>query len=84
MASVIVLMVPKTAAYAGPTYGTYAPYMKCPGWHGLFPHPSDCSSFLNCANGKAYVQPCPYGTHFNAYKLVCDWPYNAHCKAHKW
>lgn len=47
---------------------------------GLFPHPSDCSKFLNCANGQTFVQDCGPGTVFNPAISTCDWPYNVNCK----
>ncbi|XP_020817147.1 uncharacterized protein LOC110190830 isoform X1 [Drosophila serrata] len=45
---------------------------KCPnGVNGLHPHPTDCTKFLNCANGHAFVQDCGPGTAFNPSMLVC-------------
>ncbi|KAH8343165.1 hypothetical protein KR059_005797, partial [Drosophila kikkawai] len=45
---------------------------KCPnGVNGLHPHPTDCTKFLNCANGHAFVQDCGPGTAFNPSLLVC-------------
>ncbi|XP_017137513.1 uncharacterized protein LOC108152581 isoform X4 [Drosophila miranda] len=42
-----------------------------PGVIGLQPHPTDCTKFLNCANGKAFVQDCGPGTAFSPSALVC-------------
>nr|NP_001163393.2 tequila, isoform F [Drosophila melanogaster]ACZ94664.2 tequila, isoform F [Drosophila melanogaster] len=45
---------------------------KCqPGVNGLQPHPSDCSKFLNCANGQAFIMDCAPGTAFSPASLVC-------------
>ncbi|XP_067647442.1 uncharacterized protein teq isoform X2 [Eurosta solidaginis] len=44
----------------------------CPGDDGLYPHPTDCTQFLRCANGISYVQQCGPGTAFNAALEVCD------------
>ncbi|XP_017028294.1 uncharacterized protein teq isoform X2 [Drosophila kikkawai] len=45
---------------------------KCPnGVNGLHPHPTDCTKFLNCANGHAFIQDCGPGTAFNPSLLVC-------------
>lgn len=53
---------------------------QCPsGETGLHPHPTDCSKFLNCANGVAHVQECGPGTVFNPLLKVCDYPYNVKC-----
>ncbi|EDW37801.1 GL15037 [Drosophila persimilis] len=42
-----------------------------PGVIGLQPHPTDCTKFLNCANGKVFVQDCGPGTAFSPSALVC-------------
>ncbi|XP_039149703.1 uncharacterized protein LOC6737381 isoform X2 [Drosophila simulans] len=45
---------------------------KCqPGVNGLQPHPTDCSKFLNCANGQAFIMDCAPGTAFSPASLVC-------------
>lgn len=55
---------------------------KCdPNMVGLQPHPTDCSKFLNCANGITNIQNCGPGTVFNPASKVCDFPYNVNCKA---
>ncbi|XP_046390189.1 uncharacterized protein LOC124158856 [Ischnura elegans] len=41
---------------------------------GQFPYPLDCRRFVNCWNGKAFVQPCAPGTLFNADTRECDFP----------
>ncbi|XP_037722831.1 uncharacterized protein LOC119555492 isoform X2 [Drosophila subpulchrella] len=45
---------------------------KCrAGMNGLQPHPTDCTKFLNCANGQAFVMDCAPGTAFSVASLVC-------------
>ena len=41
--------------------------------------PYDCTKFANCWKGKAFIQSCGPGTHFNARYSVCDWPNKANC-----
>ncbi|RWS14130.1 hypothetical protein B4U79_15813, partial [Dinothrombium tinctorium] len=48
---------------------------------GIFPDPKSCCSFVQCSHCKAYIQKCGPGTHFNPYKLVCDFPGSAYCKS---
>lgn len=48
---------------------------------GLYPHPFDCSKFLNCVHGTTYIQPCGVGTMFNPLNKACDYPHNVDCKA---
>lgn len=55
---------------------------KCPaGESGLFPHPTICEKFLNCANGQTFIQDCGPGTVFNPKFKVCDYPYNVDCNS---
>ncbi|KAH8380510.1 hypothetical protein KR009_011156, partial [Drosophila setifemur] len=55
---------------------------KCPaGVNGLHPHPTDCTKFLNCANGQTFVQDCGPGTAFNPDSLVCVHKGLANCGA---
>lgn len=55
--------------------------VKCPpGQTGLVPHPFICEKFLNCANGRTFVQDCGPGTVFNPNIQACDWPANVNCK----
>ncbi|XP_054086294.1 uncharacterized protein LOC105212916 isoform X2 [Zeugodacus cucurbitae] len=52
----------------------------CPnGFSGLAPHPTDCTKFLNCANGNTHVQNCGPGTAFSASKKVCDFKDKVDC-----
>lgn len=39
----------------------------------------DCNKFCECSNGRAIVQNCPKGLHFNSRLDVCDWPWKAKC-----
>lgn len=53
---------------------------KCPnGFNGIKPHPTDCSKFLSCANGRTFEMDCGPGTLFNPTSSVCDHPYNVEC-----
>lgn len=61
-------------AYSTPTIS------RCPiGFNGIKPHPTDCSKFLSCANGRTFEMPCGPGTLFNPTISVCDHPYNVAC-----
>jgi len=43
---------------------------------GMYPHPTDCQYFYNCANGHGGAVPCGTGTLYNPDTQVCDWPDN--------
>ncbi|XP_035729652.1 uncharacterized protein LOC118444946 isoform X3 [Vespa mandarinia] len=43
---------------------------------GLIAHPTNCTKFLQCANGNTFEMDCGPGTVFNPAINVCDWPYN--------
>lgn len=43
-------------------------------------HSSDCTKFLQCANGMFVEQPCPAGLHWNNVAKSCDWPSSAGCQ----
>lgn len=54
--------------------------IKCEsGASGLFAHPDDCTKFLNCDNGRTFIQECGPGTAFNDVFKVCDWPHKVDC-----
>ncbi|RZF47278.1 hypothetical protein LSTR_LSTR004987, partial [Laodelphax striatellus] len=58
----------------------YSAAAKCPpGFSGLMAHPSDCSKFLNCDNGRTFIQNCGPGTLFSPNLKVCDFPYAVDC-----
>ena len=50
---------------------------------GLFPHPTDCCSFVNCAHCREHIQQCGPGTHFSPSLKVCDFPHRAGCHGNK-
>lgn len=54
------------------------PKTRCQKANGLFPA-EECSQFIHCSNGIAYLKDCPDGLNFNAQTLVCDWPESAKC-----
>lgn len=39
----------------------------------------DCQKYINCWNGRAYVQKCPPGTSFNPQSKHCDNPAKVNC-----
>lgn len=46
---------------------------------GLYPHPSDCSKFIQCHGGQESQISCPSGLLFNPKIKACDWPANVQC-----
>ncbi|XP_026825303.1 uncharacterized protein LOC105281160 isoform X1 [Ooceraea biroi] len=46
---------------------------------GQFVYPPDCKFFVNCWNGRAFLQPCAPGTLFNPDTLECDFPHKVKC-----
>ncbi|XP_011309763.1 uncharacterized protein teq isoform X2 [Fopius arisanus] len=50
-----------------------------PGASGQFIYPPDCKFFVNCWKGRAFIQPCAPGTHFNPETLECDFPHKVKC-----
>ncbi|GLC59094.1 hypothetical protein PLESTB_001447300 [Pleodorina starrii] len=48
---------------------------------GLYSNPCDdtCATYINCANGITYLQPCPAGLRFNPSLLFCDLPSRVAC-----
>lgn len=46
---------------------------------GLQPHPSDCTKFINCANGNVHIQQCGPGTAFSVSMKVCDFKDKIDC-----
>uniref|UniRef100_W5LHI6 Acidic mammalian chitinase n=1 Tax=Astyanax mexicanus TaxID=7994 RepID=W5LHI6_ASTMX len=41
---------------------------------GIYPNPSDPTSFIQCANGIKFVQYCPAGTVYSDSCKCCNWP----------
>lgn len=46
---------------------------------GFFAHPNDCRFYVNCWNGRPFVQSCAPGTLFNPESLECDFPNKVKC-----
>ncbi|XP_037817731.1 uncharacterized protein LOC119607724 isoform X1 [Lucilia sericata] len=46
---------------------------------GLYPHPLDCTKFLQCSNGATYIQDCGPGTAFDSARLICDYKHKVKC-----
>ncbi|XP_076673299.1 uncharacterized protein LOC143371719 isoform X2 [Andrena cerasifolii] len=46
---------------------------------GQFVYAPDCKFFVNCWQGRAFVQPCAPGTLFNPNTLECDFPHKVKC-----
>lgn len=65
----------KVAKYDRQT-GVQCPF---PDATGQFIYPIDCKFFVNCWKGRAVVQPCAPGTHFNPETLECDYPNKVKC-----
>ncbi|CAG0893500.1 unnamed protein product [Cyprideis torosa] len=59
--------------------GGSKPSVKCPQAAGVFPHPYDCTKFLNCAHGHPFVTDCPAGLRFDPRVSVCNWPSAVPC-----
>jgi chitinase len=43
---------------------------------GLYKYPGNCEKYIQCHNGRSYVQSCSPGTVFNSNNNQCDWPAN--------
>lgn len=46
----------------------------------LLPNQENCSTYYQCVHGYRVLRSCGEGTHFNAVKKICDWPYRANCR----
>lgn len=53
--------------------------ISCPQKEGLFPHPSDCSKYVNCFDFRPYVQSCPGGLWFDVTTGGCEAASNVAC-----
>uniref|UniRef100_A0A9J8C151 chitinase n=2 Tax=Cyprinus carpio TaxID=7962 RepID=A0A9J8C151_CYPCA len=42
----------------------------------IYVNPDDPTTFIQCSNGRTFVQSCPTKTVFNPDCLCCDWPKN--------
>ncbi|KAJ8312453.1 hypothetical protein KUTeg_009826 [Tegillarca granosa] len=54
--------------------------VTCPQASGMFPHPRDCSKFLNCFQRIPYVQECPPRLVFNPKSEMCEKRTNVNCR----
>lgn len=45
----------------------------------LLPNPEDCSKFISCNAGLAFVGSCPGDLYFNPKNLRCDYQSNVDC-----
>ncbi|CAD7080519.1 unnamed protein product [Hermetia illucens] len=43
------------------------------------PHPESCDKFLQCFNGRLFLQSCPEGLHWDNNSKTCNWPEQAQC-----
>ena len=59
-----------------PTRPTNPGGFVCPADVGIFPNPTDCSSFFNCVGGIAFLENCPGNLVFNPDLLICDYVSN--------
>lgn len=54
----------------------YNPVQCQNGESGLRAHPFDCTKFLNCDQGRTFIQDCGPGTAFNDAMKSCDYDVN--------
>ncbi|XP_061191108.1 endochitinase-like [Saccostrea echinata] len=55
--------------------------VTCTGQHGvMYPHPDDCTKYIECVHSLVYTRDCPGGLHFNDNLNVCDYPAAAGCQ----
>jgi len=54
--------------------------ISCPQKEGLFPHPADCSKYVNCFDFRPYIQSCPGGLWFDVTTGGCDAASNVACR----
>lgn len=56
--------------------------IDCPKKEGLFPHPHDCSKYVNCFDFRPYIQSCPYGLWFDETTSGCQTASTVACRKH--
>ena len=57
------------------------PVGVCPaGQIGRFPHATDCSKFIMCANEEGHEFSCPSGLLYDPPTKDCTWPEKANCR----
>ncbi|XP_073678942.1 acidic mammalian chitinase-like [Garra rufa] len=72
---------PNTTHEPGKTTTTTASHTAAPEFcaskpDGLYPNPDDRTTYIQCSNGKTYLQHCFDGTVYNPDCFCCDWPKN--------
>ncbi|XP_056648581.1 protein obstructor-E-like [Diorhabda sublineata] len=53
------------------------PSPGCPRQNGFYRHPTDCTKFYNCVEGKPKELNCPAGLVFDEVKSICIWAVNS-------
>ncbi|XP_069691258.1 peritrophin-1-like [Periplaneta americana] len=76
MKSVVLLLVPLLVSGVA---GVTCPASDPVNGSVYFPDACNCTSFYQCSHGKAILQVCPVGLHWNIKKNQCDWPDKAGC-----
>ncbi|XP_035233812.1 chondroitin proteoglycan 2-like, partial [Stegodyphus dumicola] len=46
---------------------------------GLYKNSYGCDNYIQCSDGLAFEQSCPFGLHFNEDTERCEMPCDAHC-----
>lgn len=54
--------------------------IECSKKTGLFPHPGDCSKYVNCFDFRPYVQSCPDGLWFDESTGLCESAKSVACR----
>ncbi|GIY47101.1 hypothetical protein CEXT_183161 [Caerostris extrusa] len=52
----------------------------CPDPNGMYPNPSDCTTFYNCIDGQAIAMSCAPGLNFDPESKMCNFPDQVKCK----
>jgi len=47
---------------------------------GYFPDYDDCTRFVQCVNGEAFIIQCPQNLVWSQEELTCDWSWRAPCQ----
>ncbi|XP_055335406.1 nucleolar and coiled-body phosphoprotein 1-like [Paramacrobiotus metropolitanus] len=60
----------------GPTTTPEPPitWFDCPDQYSYHPHPANCTQYIICVFGKAYLRACEGGLNWNDQLKICDWP----------
>lgn len=75
------IYVPTIKNFRNVNTGATAPAaVQCPaGQNGVYPHPFDCTKYLNCDNGRTHIQDCAPGTAWSSAMEVCDFVDKVDC-----